>query len=61
MACGQDKRRGGINAGVFGSDSGQGLYRAWFMDPEQEYTGFTMYNVEQSGAKSPRGIHILQG
>ena len=35
------------NAGIFGSDQGEGLYRAWLIDPEQEYTWFTMYNADQ--------------
>lgn len=37
-----------LNAGVFASDKGEGLYRAWFMDPEREYTWFTMYNPDQN-------------
>ena len=35
-----------INAGVFGSDKGEGGYRAWLMDPEREYSWFTMYNKD---------------
>jgi hypothetical protein len=37
-----------INAGVFGSDKGEGLYRAWLIDPEQEYSWFTMYNKDHN-------------
>ena len=37
-----------INAGVFGSDKGEGVYRAWLMDPEQEYSWFTMYNKDHN-------------
>jgi hypothetical protein len=35
-----------INAGVFGSDKGEGGYFAWLMDPGREYTWFTMYNTD---------------
>lgn len=35
-----------INAGIFDSDMGEGGYRAWLMDPEREYTWFTIYNLE---------------
>ena len=34
------------NAGIFDSDKGQGGYCAWLMDPEREYTWFTIYNKE---------------
>jgi len=37
-----------INIGVYDSDQGEGLYRAWFMDPERETTWFTMYNKEHN-------------
>ncbi len=37
-----------INAGVFSSDKGEGLYRAWLMDPDSEYTWFTMYNKDHN-------------
>ena len=33
-----------INAGVYGSDKGEGGYYAWLMDPGREYTWFAMYN-----------------
>ena len=36
------------NAGVFASDKGEGLYRAWFMDLEREYTWFAIYNLDQN-------------
>ena len=35
-----------INAGVFSSDKGEGGYRALLMDPEREYSWFTMYNID---------------
>ena len=35
-----------INAGVFGSDKGEGGYYAWFMDPDRDFTWFTMYNKD---------------
>ncbi len=38
---------GSINAGVFDSDQGEGLYRAWLIDPEEQYTWFTMYHTER--------------
>jgi hypothetical protein len=41
-----------LNVGVFGSDKGQGGYRAWFMDPERDYSWFVMYN---------RDLHLLVG
>ncbi len=33
-----------INTGVFGSDKGEGGYRAWLMDPDRELTWLTIYN-----------------
>ena len=41
-----------INAGVFGSDKGEGGYRAWLMDPERDHTWFVMYN---------RDVNLLVG
>ena len=35
-----------FNSGVFSSNKGEGLYRAWLMDPERKYTWFTMYNPD---------------
>ena len=35
-----------INAGVFGSEKGEGAYRAWFMDPGRDFSWFTMYNKD---------------
>ncbi|MEQ8556498.1 MAG: hypothetical protein RIC06_25920 [Cyclobacteriaceae bacterium] len=35
-----------INAGVFSADRGEGGYRAWFIEPEEKYTWFTMYNKD---------------
>jgi hypothetical protein len=34
------------DAGVFSSDKGEGLYRAWFMEPDRKHTWFTMYNPD---------------
>ncbi len=35
-----------IDAGLFSSDKGEGLYRAWLMDPDRLYSWFTMYNAD---------------
>lgn len=35
-----------VNVGVFGSEKGEGGYYAWFMNPDRDYTWFTMYNKD---------------
>ena len=40
------RTKGGLelNAGIFGTDKGEGGYRAWLMDPERDFTWLTVYN-----------------
>lgn len=35
-----------FNVGHFASDKGEGGYFAWFMDPDRDFTWFTMYNKD---------------